>query len=909
MALKQNVAEGGSHGDTVTTANSGGASGDAFNAITIGASATLTWSNARPQHGAMGIKLTNDSSNPTHFDYTGYSATQMVARLYVELDTLPSAGMRMLDIRTGSVSVARVILNASNQPVFQTNNGGTTLKTFTGSTFAADTKYRIEVAATPGNAADAHLKCSIYAGDSGSPIEAGYDSSTVTTGTTSNLTQVFFGSGAAIAWSGDAYFDDAAVQDGTLTFLGPYTGASIPGHSAYARGTFSAPTVTTETVVEGYPAAGRAGSNGATVSTAGISAVVVAPAGWARAAVPRPTVTTSSGSGVNPFAYMPTVTVEIAFNAGYTTPAASRAWTDVSAYVELSDMISIARGREDEFGTCNPNSLNLTLDNTDGRFTAKRAASPYYPNVKLGRPIRVTLTPPGGTASVRFLGYIDTWPVAWDGTDAYAKAPISATSRMARLGAGVELRSVIEEECLLGLPLAYYTMGEPAGSTQANDSSGNSQTALTATGVTFGNSTGPGTDALTAAEFSNGSMRAKSFPSVTGALTVHLFVLTSGNTVPLVVSGGMSLVISASGKAQIPGVVTSTTSVNNGATHHVAVTYDGATVRLYVDGVQEDSAAFTISMGTELKVGTGAFSTDFTGTMAHLAIHSSAITPAQVAAVATAGSTGFADETPAARIERYANYASILAAEVSAETGLTRDLAHIDTTGVTAIDMMRKVEATEGGVLFDGKDGTLVFHDRAHRYGAVSEFTISAALQQIGADITPTLDRSTLRNDITAALADGTVSVRVPDQDSIDEHGYARESLELHTTDPDAPYAAATWLVNSYKEPGVRIGSLEVDVGELLGSIFGVGTFGAGIFGADISVLLDADIGSRFTVVSMPSQAHQSSVDYFVEGYTETIGVGTYTFNYNVSPAEVFQVFTLDDAILGQIDGPYLLAW
>lgn len=87
-----------------------------------------------------------------------------------------------------------------------------------------------------------------------------------------------------------------------------------------------------------------------------------------------------------PDSFMPDVVVEIAFNAGYNTPAASRTWTDVSAYVELSDRIGIDFGRQDERSTAGANTLTLTLDNTDGRFTAQRAASPYYPNVKIGRP-------------------------------------------------------------------------------------------------------------------------------------------------------------------------------------------------------------------------------------------------------------------------------------------------------------------------------------------------------------------------------------------------------------------------------------------------------------------------------------------------------------------------------------------
>ncbi|HKY57857.1 MAG TPA: hypothetical protein VJL80_07450, partial [Aeromicrobium sp.] len=129
--------------------------------------------------------------------------------------------------------------------------------------------------------------------------------------------------------------------------------------------------------------------------------------------------------------FMPDVTVEIAFDSGYTTAAASRTWTDVSAYVEADDILSIARGRGDEFSTPQPSRLSLTLDNRDGRFTPEYASGAYYPNVKKGRPIRVRATWPlggGGTTHYRFLGYIDEWPVQWPGGGAeMSTVTISAT--------------------------------------------------------------------------------------------------------------------------------------------------------------------------------------------------------------------------------------------------------------------------------------------------------------------------------------------------------------------------------------------------------------------------------------------------------------------------------------------------
>lgn len=51
-----NTAEGGTDGVTVTPANSGGASGDAFNVVSIGPDGELTFEDAHPAHGALGYR-------------------------------------------------------------------------------------------------------------------------------------------------------------------------------------------------------------------------------------------------------------------------------------------------------------------------------------------------------------------------------------------------------------------------------------------------------------------------------------------------------------------------------------------------------------------------------------------------------------------------------------------------------------------------------------------------------------------------------------------------------------------------------------------------------------------------------------------------------------------------------------
>lgn len=83
---------------------------------------------------------------------------------------------------------------------------------------------------------------------------------------------------------------------------------------------------------------------------------------------------------------MPAAFCEIAFtrdSAGWPL------WQDVSDYVEWEKSVTISRRRSHELDEVQPGTLSLSLINTDGRFTAGRTSSPYYPNVTLNRPIRI----------------------------------------------------------------------------------------------------------------------------------------------------------------------------------------------------------------------------------------------------------------------------------------------------------------------------------------------------------------------------------------------------------------------------------------------------------------------------------------------------------------------------------------
>jgi hypothetical protein len=618
--------------------------------------------------------------------------------------------------------------------------------------------------------------------------------------------------------------------------------------------------------------------------------------------------------------YMPNVKVEIAFNAGYVTPAADRVWTDVSEWVELHEGISIDHGRQDERSTADANSLNLTLDNTDGRFTARRAASPYYPNVKIGRPIRVSVMTVKGHTSVRFVGFVDEWPVEWDGSDAYAKATIRATSWLARLGLGAKLQSMIEQEILSDHPGQYYTLGDASGATAAMDSSGTGAARLLVTGsgsaLVFGNATGPGVDGLTALTLTGGQyLQHEGLVTASGtSQSVSCFVMRSGAPADIETllgtftrsapAPGILLRVLTSGVIEVSSTtsaqVTGSVNVCDGATHHVAVTRSGSTWSLYVDGVIDaTTGGGTSSAPTswEPRVGDaydlGVFGTavPLSGVVAHAAFWpSSTLGADRVAAHAAAGRHGHAGDRTDNRLLRLLAWAGVAATEVTTDIGV-ETMTHQLTSGQSVVDALRDVESTEGGVLFDGRDGDVHFHNRSRRYLATPVATLDMAAQHVGADYAPKLDRSTLVNTIRVENPTTGWTADVVDSDSVDEYGIATGSGKA-VTDTYAPlYQRALWLIASYSEPRPRVPSLTVDVLAHVGLT------------PSAETLLNAGVGDPLAVINAPAQSDTTSPSYFIEGYTENIGPESYSLTFNLSPTyPALHTLVLDSATRGLLD-------
>lgn len=558
---------------------------------------------------------------------------------------------------------------------------------------------------------------------------------------------------------------------------------------------------------------------------------------------------------------------------------------DITNRCRLLDGFNFNRGRDDEQSSVTAGTLSLALNNSDGRFTPGSTVITSPSPITVDQRIRLKETVNGVTYT-RFTGYVKSWRVSWPaGVDSHSVVHVTATCAQARAERRT-LRSIVEEEILTDSPNAYYTLGEPAGSTSAADSSGSQQPALTetgtGTGVAFGNATGPGTDGLTAAEFAGGKYLTSSANFGTIAAiecafstsTAALAVLIAGQANPFlqiqIDSTGHIAAFSTSFGFLTGPVVT------DGLTHVAALRYSGTTVSLLLDGVVEDSAASALTGEAINGVNVGG---DFTGTIAHLALFSADPGATRLTAHADAMLTGFAGESGTARITRLAGYAGLSLGTL--DTSLT-NVPHKDITGASAMSAIQEVVDAEGGLAYVNGSGNLIFLNRNDAPEKTTpDLTLAAELVSFSAE--PTDDDAEILN-YFETTAEGTgVTQVVTDAASETAHGrYPDSKSYLVQTDAEA-LDRGNWLVANYAEPTTRFGTLTVNLYKMTAA-------------QASSALAALEPGAWLRVTGMPTQnTGGTQVDVMVQGFAEEQTASSWTLTCNVTARELFEAWILGD--------------
>lgn len=149
---------------------------------------------------------------------------------------------------------------------------------------------------------------------------------------------------------------------------------------------------------------------------------------------------------------MPSIAIAIAPDADLSDPA-SWVFEDITEFAQKPG-ISLTYGRRDEGSQVDTSTVNLQLDNRDGRFTRLNPLSPYFGRIRSGTPIRITIT--GGGS--RLL-------LAQDG--ARCAAPHAASHDLAGdLDLRIEYNPAVPEPVTAGVPnsqplaMRYETVGD-----------------------------------------------------------------------------------------------------------------------------------------------------------------------------------------------------------------------------------------------------------------------------------------------------------------------------------------------------------------------------------------------------------------------------------------------------------------
>ena len=203
------------------------------------------------------------------------------------------------------------------------------------------------------------------------------------------------------------------------------------------------------------------------------------------------------------------------------------------------------------------------------------------------------------------------------------------------------------DEVMLDGPRAYWRLGETSG-TKAADETANRNTGSYQNGVLLGQPGALLSDTNRAAGFDgvNDTVRVGNSATLspTAALSLEAWVSPTSATLASVIRKGQQYMLrTTADRAAICGLRKSTTVrelttpaglVTTGSWHQLACTWDGATIRIYVDGTERASGALAApidSTSTALSIGSDANSGErFKGTIDEVAVYPGALSAQRV---------------------------------------------------------------------------------------------------------------------------------------------------------------------------------------------------------------------------------------------------------------------------------------
>lgn len=610
-----------------------------------------------------------------------------------------------------------------------------------------------------------------------------------------------------------------------------------------------------------------------------------------------------------------------------TTATITPTWSDITSRVR-NQQVTISRGKQNELQTFGTSSMSMVLDNRDRAFDPDYSSSPYFPNVKPARRVRVRAE----YASTRYdlwNGYIEEWPQQYAAGNVDATVPVQAFDIMALAGE-TELRDAalayVQSSTTL-LAGAFRAMVDGDWYDEIGQNYVRKRAGLTQTDTQMP-AVGTGTPVLLNGStfYSTGTIDERYSLPVFSGLTTNQgywscwFKTTgtgpSATNWSLIMGSGpatsssLRIGIDNTGRLAYRGAdwnptfyptAKSTLPVNDGAWHHLVVVQDVATEYIYIDGADvTDPATRGLNTGQENGIqvvgrATAAVPADtaFTGSILDIFVGRGAPTAAQVRTWYQLAK-GYLPETSAERATRllalsgFSDHATITPRPKA-------QVAAINTAGSTLLAELQRVADSEQGRLFADRYGRVRLDDRywwqSTTNGRVSQATISDDGSDVPyAMVTSTLSRREVQNDVTVTGSNQT-RARITDTSSISTYGRRTGSVSTILASQTAVEAMAEGLVALRKTPVARTGAITVR---------------PQTSPAQWPTVLELDLADRVTFELMPARWVASTSQYtrtlIIERIDWQITATDWSMMVTGSPVPTYTLFRWGISLLGGTD-------
>jgi hypothetical protein len=606
----------------------------------------------------------------------------------------------------------------------------------------------------------------------------------------------------------------------------------------------------------------------------------------------------------------------IGFGVDITTDPSTWTLTDVSADVLQADGtqgVLITRGRPDEQSTCPPSSLMMTLKNQTGNYTVRRPQSIYWPFVKQGLPIEVDMVTTGPTTYKRFSGYIDDLTPAFDETGNYTTMIVTAHGILQPLGQG---------DAAVASPLtgSLLTVSDLTGWWALEDAPGSSEAD---SGLSGGSpmKTFLGTPVFASDNIPAGASGAVSFPAG-GSLIGPVLNIGTNSVWRLEWSANFGTGASEQSVIQwqtFGGVLLWEVDITGGQlvfqyqtlaggapspTLTTATFNDGLWHRIRFDAAQSGGGGgpdinITITVDSVVVL-TQTLSSLNLGNIRRVVLNPvAAVNPVLFTQVATWAAVTDMIDTFAAAIGYDGEDCITRMTRLCAENTVpfTADGTSSRLMGAqlpdTLLTNLRDCEAVNGGVLEDGVGFGLFMHTSETKPNPA--VTVSMTLQQFVPPWNPVENNLLTRNDITVSRPGGGSARFVQPQGLPYSAGgpggirTAPDTPSLNVFDDSTLPNRAAWLVHEGTVDADRYTGLAINLAKQTGLL---------------TSWLSTPVGGRLQASGNYSTGGVNGMDVLVEGWTETISKTVYSVSpLNVTPADAWRTFTVQNATLGRIGG------